>query len=277
MSLKIDEIGYWSEVKLEIIRSYAQEYSKILSGQRLKYLYIDAFAGAGKHLSKSSGEMVPGSPLNALSIEPPFTEYHLIDLNPARVSNLQALTAGNPRVSVHEGDCNKILIDSVFSRARYEQYRRALCILDPYGLHLDWGVISSAGKMKSIEIFLNFPVMDMNMNVFWRDPDKVHEDQVERMNRFWGDNSWRSVAYTRELNLFGFEEKQPNDVIAKAFQERLLRNAGFAFVPEPMPMRNTRGAVVYYLYFASPNKTGNKIVTYIFDKFRDRNALDNGR
>jgi len=36
-----------------------------------------------------------------------------------------------------------------------------------------------------------------------------------------------------------------------------------------MPMRNSQGAVVYYLHFASPDKTGGKIVTEIFNKYRD--------
>jgi hypothetical protein len=30
------------------------------------------------------------------------------------------------------------------------------------------------------------------------------------------------------------------------------------------------GAIVYYLYFASPNKTGDRIVRHIFGMFRDR-------
>jgi len=39
-------------------------------------------------------------------------------------------------------------------------------------------------------------------------------------------------------------------------------------VPEPLPMCNTRGAVVYYLFFASQNPTGNKIAEHIFKKYR---------
>lgn len=272
MALKFDEIGYWSEVKLEIVRRYALEYSKILSRQRLSHLYIDAFAGAGSHISKTTGEMIPGSPLNALAIDPPFSEYHLVDLDDEKVANLRAATADNPRVTVHDGDCNAILVKDVFPRARFDHYKRALCLLDPYGLHLNWEVIWQAGEMGSVEIFLNFPVMDMNMNVFWHDTSKVAADQIQRMDRFWGDNSWKSAAYSTEGNLFHFEEKQPNEVIAKAFQERLKKVAGFKFVPDPMPMRNTKGAIVYYLYFASPNATGDRIVRHIFDKFRDRYA-----
>jgi len=272
MAFKFDEIGYWSEVKLEIVRSYALEYSRILSCQRLSHLYIDAFAGAGLHISKATGQMIPGSPLNALTIQPPFDEYHLVDLNAEKVALLRAATADNSGVTVYDGDCNELLLKFIFPRARYQDYRRALCLLDPYGLHLNWEVIAQAGKMGSIEIFLNFPVMDMNMNVFWHDPSKVSADQVERMNRFWGDNSWRSAAYSTEGNLFQFEEKRSNEVIAEAFGARLRKEAGFKFVPAPMPMRNTKGAIVYYLFFASPSATGDKIVRDIFDKFGNRNA-----
>lgn len=58
---RYDEIGNWSEVKLDIIRDYATAYSVILSKQpRLKHIYIDAFAGAGKHVSKKTKEFIDG-------------------------------------------------------------------------------------------------------------------------------------------------------------------------------------------------------------------------
>jgi three-Cys-motif partner protein len=80
--MKYDEIGYWSELKLDIIREYAAAYSRILNAQQkpsLDYLYIDAFAGSGIHISKRTGDYVKGSPQNALLIQPPFRKYHLID------------------------------------------------------------------------------------------------------------------------------------------------------------------------------------------------------
>jgi len=65
------------------------------------------------------------------------------------------------------------------------------------------------------------------------------------------------------------EEKASNQEVAEAFRERLQKAAGFQFVPQPIPMRNTRGAVVYYLFFASPNETGARIVGDIFNKYRN--------
>src|SRR5258708_33862267 len=59
----------------------------------------------------------------------------------------------------------------------------------PYNIDLSWDVIATAGRMESIEIFLNFMVMDMNMNVLLRDPEKEDAAQVTRMTRFWADES----------------------------------------------------------------------------------------
>jgi three-Cys-motif partner protein len=185
----IDEIGPWSEVKLDIVREYAQAYSRILSGQkklRLHHVYIDAFAGPGVHISRSTKEFVPGSPLNALNVRPPFSEYHLIDINQARIGSLQQVAQQRANVFVHEGDCDQVLLEKVFPEVQYENYRRGHCLLDPYGLHLDWQVIYTAGQMKSVEIFLNFPIMDMNMNVLKHNPEAVPSEQAERMTRFWG-------------------------------------------------------------------------------------------
>jgi three-Cys-motif partner protein len=176
-------------------------------------------------------------------------------------------------VHVHEGDCNNVLLHKVFPNCRYDNYRRALCLLDPYGLDVNWEVLATAGGMRSIEVFYNFMIMDANMNVLWRDPDKVKPAQAERMDAVWGDHSWRTVAYRKTRGLFeDFEEKVGNRQIAAEFRSRLKNVARFAFVPEPVPMRNEQGAIVYYLYFASPNRTGAKIVEHIFNMYRDKGA-----
>jgi three-Cys-motif partner protein len=269
----IDEIGPWSEVKLDIVREYAQAYSQILSAQkwpRLHHVYIDAFAGAGVHKSRSTKEFVPGSPLNALNVSPAFSEYHFIDINQARVGALQQVAQRRTNVFVHEGDCNQVLLTEVFPKVLYEDFRRGLCLLDPYGLHLDWRVIYTAGQMKSVEIFLNFPIMDMNMNVLKHNPETVPPEQAERMTRYWGDESWKSAAYSTTGNLFGFEEKTDNEAITEAFRKRLLSIAGFKHVSQPLAMRNSRDAVVYYLFFASPKPVALQIVKDIFKKHEKR-------
>jgi three-Cys-motif partner protein len=273
--LQLDEIGYWSEIKLDIIREYASAYSVIMARQPLikRHVYVDAFAGAGTHVSKATGETVSGSPVNAMAIHPPFSELHLIDLDGTRTAEFRRLAVDDPRVRVYEGDCNEILLRDVFPRCRFEDYRRALCLLDPYKLNVNWEVLRTAGQMKSVDVFYNFMIMDANMNVFMRDSNRVAPEQIARMDAVWGDNSWRTAAYRQAEDLFGtVEEKATNEDIAEAFRERLESVGGFAYVPKPIPMRNSRGATVYYLYFASAKAVAAKIVSDIFNKYRDREA-----
>jgi three-Cys-motif partner protein len=275
--LKIDEIGYWSEIKLSILEKYAKPYNQILNRNRLKTIYIDAFAGAGHHLAKGTMRVIQGSPLRALTVEPPFDQLHLIDIDSARVQELKRIAGNRTNVLVHLGDCNKVLLQDVFPTISFGNYQRALCILDPYGLHLDWKVIKAAGDSGVIEIFLNFPVMDMNMNVFWANPDVVSKESQMRMTRFWGDESWREAAYQSVPGLFGeMREKSSIDHVVASFQERLKKVAGFKHVPRPMPMRNSKGAIVYFLFFAAINPTAGKIVKEIFESYETRGAVSNG-
>jgi len=270
--LQFDEIGNWSEIKLDILKKYATAYSTILASRTspsLYHVYIDAFAGSGIHKSKTTQDLVPGSPLRALEVQPSFREYHLIDINAKKIGQLRGLVGSRRDVFLYERDSNKTLLDQVFPRVKYEDYRRGLCILDPYGLHVDWTVIATAGKMRSIDMFLNFPVFDINRNVLWHNPEGVDPSDIGRMNAFWGDDTWREIAYQRKRNLFGwYSEKAPNEVVAEAFRRRLREVAGFDQVPEPLPMKNSKGAVVYYLFFGSQVGTAEKIAREIFKKYR---------
>jgi three-Cys-motif partner protein len=276
MVLKFDEIGYWSELKLEIIREYAAAYSRILKARAgLSHVYVDAFAGAGKHKKKGTGEFIEGSPLVALGVRPNFDEYHFIDLESEKVDFLRNQVGDRPNTYFHVGDANTVLLNEVFPGIRYEEYRRGLCLLDPYGLHLDWRIMRAAGRMKSIDMFLNFPVADMNRNVFWHNPEGVDPSDIARMNRFWGDTTWRDSAYHVVPTLFEdleFVERTDNWTIAQAFRERLKSVGGFEHVPDPLPMRNNQGAIVYYLFFASQKAVADKIVTDIFRKYANKGA-----
>jgi three-Cys-motif partner protein len=129
-----------------------------------------------------------------------------------------------------------------------------------------------AGRSGAVDMFLNFPVMDMNRNAIWRDLSSVPQEGIDRMNRFWGDESWKSAAYVEhpQGELFGSPDlvKQGNEAIVKAFRKRLHDVAGFKYVPEPLPMRNKMNAVVYYLFFASQKPVAEKIIKDLFKKFQ---------
>jgi three-Cys-motif partner protein len=270
---KPDEVGEWSILKLDIVEKYGHAYTTAFNkrGAHLKKFYIDGFSGAGVHVVKHTRRQIEGSPRRALRVTPPFDGFHFIDLNPAKTDHLQKLCEGRKDVWIHTDDASQRLKE-LLPTIRYDDYKRALCLLDPYGLHLDWEVMQIAGELGTIDLFLNFPIMDMNRNaLFWK-PELADHDDIARMTRFWGDESWRQVAWadSKQPDMFKEieQEKQPNKVIAEAFRERLKKVAGFAHVPEPLPMTNRKNAVVYYLFFAAKNPTAGNIIEGIFKRAR---------
>lgn len=273
----LDFVGEWTEVKLDIIRKYAKAYSDILNAQhRLEHWYIDAFAGAGMHLSKKDQRVVTGSPINALQVEPRFKRYYFIDksakkygiLKSLAEEELRACPEPRPQVDVENEDCNIYLMEKLFPRLSYETYRRALCIIDPYGMHLDWKILETAGTLGTIDVFLNFPIMDMNRNVLRRDLESADQQQRERMNRFCGGDWWQSIVYRTDYDLFGYPEKTTSDGLIREFGNRLKRIAGFKYVAEPIAMKNDKKNVLYYLFFASPKAVAKKIASDVISKYR---------
>ena len=92
------------------------------------------------------------------------------------------------------------------------------------------------------------------------------------MNKFWGDDSWRTAVYDVQLGMIveDLEVKISPTAIVKAFRRRLVDVAGFNYVAEPIPMRTPGGAIVYWLFFASQNRTALKIAEHVFEKNRSR-------
>lgn len=136
-------------------------------------------------------------------------------------------------------------------------------------------MIETAGKARSIEIFMNFMIMDVNRNALRKDPEKSITSKVAQMTRLWGDASWQDAGYDQVATLFDHSVpvKVSNERFAEAFRERLVKKAGFKFVPKPMPMKTRTNSVIYYLYFASQKEAGMDIVNDIFDKYRAKQGL----
>ena len=180
--MKLDKIGVWSEIKLDIIKEYARAFTTIMRNQDWcqGYAYIDAFAGAGVHISRRTGEFIPGFPLNALELQNPFMGYHFIDIDKVKAEALEFLTRDKSNIKIYAEDCDGTLVKKIFPSLEYESKKRALCILDPYGLYMHWETIVAAAKLRTTEVFLNFPLMDMNRNVLHKDLLSADPDQIER-------------------------------------------------------------------------------------------------
>jgi len=50
---------------------------------------------------------------------------------------------------------------------------------------------------------------------------------------------------------------------------KVKKGSRVKFAPEPVLMRNSKGGPLFFLFFASHNETGPKIVSDIFSKYRE--------
>jgi three-Cys-motif partner protein len=258
----LDEIGPWSERKFGIVQEYATVYSRIMANAkarvaRFEHDYIDGYASAGFSRRKGTNDIVKGTALNSLEIEPPFKRYTFVELSPEKHAMLSAHVMSRSDVSVLNADANEVLPRDVFPQYTFANYRRAFCLLDPYThKQLDWTTIEAAGKNGAVDLLLHFPTMPMNRGALHRDGE-VSLDEAAAMTRFWGDDSWREAVYVKRHGLFADlpAEKATDIEFATAFCERLTNVAGFKGTSKPIPMKNTRGAIMYYLIFALPHDT----------------------
>ncbi len=101
-SFEFEEIGVWSELKLEIVGKYGSAYTNAFRNSgRLKKYYIDRFSGAGAHVSKKTGTIVEGSPARALKVSPPFDGYHFIDLDQEKTDHLLSIYGSRRDVHIY--------------------------------------------------------------------------------------------------------------------------------------------------------------------------------
>jgi three-Cys-motif partner protein len=134
-------------LSIAIIQEYSGAYTAIMTNAKrsvakFEWDYIDGYAGAGLCRRKHSGEVIKGSALNALEIEPPFARFVFVELDERKCSILRSQTAQITNVENINGDAKVVLPCDVVPRYQFKNYRRAFCLLDPYHhKHLNWETI----------------------------------------------------------------------------------------------------------------------------------------
>jgi len=274
--IELDQIGPWSELKLEVLQGYVRAYSNIMKPRSFHCVYVDAFCGSGIHLSKDKHELVAGSPLRVLELDHPFEELHFIDTDGRKIGLLRELVrpARGMKIQFWTDDSARVLAEKILPTIGWDRYMRCLCFLDPYSYNYPWSLMELCGRNRAVEVLLHFPMMALNRDVLRRDPESIHPNARSRMRTFWGDDSWQRIVY-RPTPLFPeiVEKDADNIDVVNAYRERLGRLAGFDHVSNPLPFRNRKDNVIYYLILASHNETAVRIMN---DMIRARERARGG-
>jgi three-Cys-motif partner protein len=270
---ELDNVGPWSIRKNDILEYYTTVYAEITgySAAKFKRTYIDGFANRGRSRLKGTNDIVAGSAIRALNIPHPFDRYVFVEQDHDRMVALRKNVGERENVEFVEGDANNVLPATVFPTIRYDNFERALCFLDPYNMSgLRWATVAAAGANQAIESIIHFPTMDAHRTVLMADQGKIRPTMREKMNAYWGDESWLVDAYTDDGMLplpdLRPRKREPRAII-DAFRSRLRYVAGFPIVSEAFPMRNVEGSPIYHLVFASHNKVARKVMSALEKRF----------
>ena len=115
--------GEHTRRKLDVVAKYLTANVTIMKKQDFRLFYVDGFADSGASTSKAemeradeptlfaAADFLEGSPIRALSVEPPFDEYLFVDEKEENIRSLAWLAEQFPhrKIQTVHGDANQRL------------------------------------------------------------------------------------------------------------------------------------------------------------------------
>lgn len=278
MCMKNQFGGKWTNEKLERVRKYLAAYVTIMSKQKFRFAYIDAFAGTGYRnlragpknqqllfpelAAKESQQFLAGSVRLALEVTPRFTKYIFIEIEGRRHIELEKIKLDFPAlkddITIIHGEANSYLQD-LCRNYRWDR-NRAVLFLDPYGMQVTWETRKAISATKAIDLWILFP-LGVAVNRLLKRNGRLFPKTKVRLDALFGLDDWYNAFYQESDidDLFSQEIQIQKiarfDSIAQYFVRRL--KSIFAGVAEnPLPLYNSTNNPLYLLCFACGNERG---------------------
>lgn len=225
--------GEHTRRKLDVVAKYLAAYVTVMKKQEFRLFYVDGFAGSGASTSKSeaeksqdptlfpSAEVLDGSPIRALSVDPPFDHYIFIEKSDENVRSLSGLREKFPKqmIELAPGDANERLREFC-DRIAGERFDRAVVFLDPFGLSVRWQTIERLAATEKVDLWYLVPVDGMSRQI---KDDGTFLPGASKIDDLWGSATWRTKA-VRSVDMSGdlfggVDERLEKIAKAKQFSE----------------------------------------------------------
>jgi three-Cys-motif partner protein len=279
--------GSWSELKLDCVERYARSYLQVMQNQHWCTLYyVDAFAGRGKQALKSGAgiqefdsifgdeseradteEFLIGSAIRAFRASTAearsFDQFVLIDVDQASCHELESEIRSEfpemlEKVKVICSDAN-IAIGDFINRVDWS-HTRALVFLDPYGLEVDWDLITRLAGTGVCDVWYLFPLGGV-LRMMTKD-GQIPDSWQTRLDRVFGTKEWYEEFYkpSNQLLLFPDENERFSKDASTEHVVNFIRNrlkAIFPAVSNAGILRNGKGAPLFALVLGVSNPSSN--------------------
>lgn len=269
--------------KLGVVQRYLQTYATALKFQPFELIYIDACAGSGSSVPKSAfreeeefrqteleglvspvadtDELIVGSAVRALGVDPPFANYLFNDTKKSNVDALRETVEKQfphlvNRVEFTRMDANEML-RGICSRYDWSA-TRAVVFLDPFGLQIDYETLKILARTEAVDVWYLVPVFAMYRQV--SGSGEINPDGGPRVDAALGTKNWRDVAIIEEEEFGGLfdqpqlKSKRAVDVawFEAVAKERIGAAFGGRILQETMPL-GRNGIQEFSLMFAWAN------------------------
>jgi len=256
--------GDWTEEKLRILESYLDAYTTALKNQPFKLLYMDAFAGSGSidlgPREEETKNLIEGSAQRAVTItDKPFDRLVFVEKDSDRFRRLERLRTVNPYrdIRVERSDANDYLEQLNES---WQQWRGVL-FLDPFATEVNWETIERISGFNALDTWLLFPASSIaRILPISKRPEDVSEGWSIRLNKIFGDESWRGLySQSRQLSfLEGNRMERDTGVegIVTIYKRKLKGLFGERFLDESITLKNSRNSPLFEFMFCVGSPSG---------------------
>lgn len=240
------QVGDWTQDKLKFFTLYLRSYLQATT-RATERVFIDAFAGPGTNLVRSSKTTIDGSPLIALNAKAQngttFSRLFFIESDPALASELEEAKARRGHANRGEvviGDVNSELPRVLASVSKRSP---TLVFLDTEDIEPRWSTLEAIASWR-VDLFINFPLgMGIKRNL-----------QSQKVTAYFGTEDWQDQL-----------SSDPTDrEFLNLYRDR-LKALGFDYLSEDDRLIKTRAnRPLYYLLLASKHSAARKIIDWVF-------------
>lgn len=292
--------GSWTEQKLDAFAKYVTAYLTIMHTYRDKYhwklIYFDGFAGSGSRgddnsepvaetglfnsseidIKRTEGDVYVGAAERVLQIGLRGFDYYYFnepdkESRDALSTKLAKYQSPDKKFAFRSNDANTELVN-LAGALHNDSNLKALILLDPFGMQLNWDSIASL-KGCGADVWILVPT-GVIINRLLDSKGKLLLSN--KLQKFFGmsETDIRAFFYEdrQENTLFGEDitcHKLPNAIrrIADLYVNK-LSGIFSNVIKEPLVLYNTRNVPIFHFVFASNNKTATKIASEIVGKIQ---------
>lgn len=238
------EAGYWAQDKLAQLEYYANIFNAAMHQHWRHRGYVDLFAGPGMdRVKRSPAETFDGSPIRMLKLRQQFTHYAFIDQDSNHIEALRIRGAGlisQDRLLFRAGDCNdpRVIADI---RRFIPSAALTLMFVDPFAFNIKFETIRALTADRRVDILVNFQTVGI------RRATNVPTPKITDL--FGDDGQWKKIYDSAD---------DPTQSLLAHYGDQLSTLGYLADPTTAVPIRDNRGIVQYYLFFASQHPLGIK-------------------